>query len=328
MNWASPLFLGLIIAIYVLTYIPAWMLLSKLVSMGIGRNRGLKSATFWLTFIAYQLVILAPYAVYFLFGQNIPTTLTAIITSILGVGILITAIRLFKPQTIAGELWWIYGFVYDGLRHFYPYRNLLTLVESALQLKSGQKVLDLGCGTGNLSEMIMKAHKIQLVASDGSSSMLTRARRKLDQIPGASYDLSRADVLDFLRKSPDKSFDRIALVNVVYAVEDRNALWEQLLRVKKVDGIIIVTNSDRNGSSSIIREHLLHDSVWKLFIPSLFLVGIIDYFISDLSKSGLFEFADQNILFAEITAAGGSPKFLTRCYGGQVEGVNILFQMS
>ncbi len=329
MEWSSPTLLIAVATVYIASFIPAWKLLSRLLAVSIAKTYSWKSVRFWVLFITYRLVIIAPYAVYLIYGRNIPTTLNAVIVGIIVFGLVLSLVRFIGPDLLVNALWWLYGFVYDGLRHFYPYRNLLARTYDALELRDGQTVLDLGCGTGNLSELILAKHKVKLVGVDGSSSMLWRARRKkLKMGFGSEYELLKADILDYLKGVPDDYFDRIAMVNVVYAVTDRNELWGECLRVLKPKGLIAATTSDRDGSKAIIAEHKQHDSTWKLLIPNLLLVGVIDYFISELSRAGLFNFLDKEQIFVEISGKGGRPVYLGRCYGGSEAGVNILFQIT
>lgn len=328
MEWSSPILLVTFAAVYAATFVPAWKMLSRLLAVSAAKTYTWKSSRFWALFVTYRLIIIAPYAVYLLFGRNIPTTLNAIIISILVFGIVLSLLRFTGGDILIRMLWWIYGFVYDGLNYFFPYRNLLALTFEALKLNDGQTVLDLGCGTGNLSDLILRHNAVNLTGVDGSSSMLRRAKRKLkSKSLQSGAELIEADIITYLHSVKPATFDRIAMVNVVYAVVDRTILWEECLRVLKPGGLIIATTSDRDGSKSIIAEHRSYDSIWKLFVPSLLLVGVIDYFISELSRAGLFSFVSKENLFAEIEAAGGRPAYLGRCYGGPVDGVNILFQI-
>jgi len=328
MEWSSPILLITFAAVYVATFVPAWRLLSRLLAVSAAKTYSWKSVRFWVLFVTYRLIIIAPYAVYLIFGRNIPTTLNAIIVSIVVFGILLSLLRFMGGEILIRMLWWMYGFVYDGLNYFYPYRNLLALTFNALKITDGQTVLDLGCGTGNLSDLILRHHAVNLTGVDGSSSMLSRAKRKLrSKSLQSTPEVIEEDIITYLKSVKPATFDRIAMVNVVYAVTDRTTLWKECLRVLKPGGLIIATTSDRDGSKAIISEHRSHDSIWKLFVPNLLLVGVIDYFISELSRAGLFNFISKENLFLEIQGAGGRPIYLGRCYGGPVDGVNILFQI-
>jgi ubiquinone/menaquinone biosynthesis C-methylase UbiE len=218
--------------------------------------------------------------------------------------------------------------VYDGLNYLYPYRHLLSETQRRLKIAPGDSVLDLGCGTGNLTRLINQNHDVKVVAIDGSTSMLGTLKRKLrSQIKQGQVEVVHSEILEFLRRQPDKTFDRIAMVNVVYAVSDRMRLWEEVVRVLKPSGIAVATTSDRTGSWPIIKEHWRNDTKIKLFHPKLLMVSIIDAFISEFSKTSVFNFVPQEELFDEVKAAGGKPSNPGRTYGGDKEGVNIIFDV-
>lgn len=228
---------------------------------------------------------------------------------------------------LIARLWSLYARVYDGLLSFWPYRHLLELVAARLAVKPGYEVLDLGCGTGNLINM---AHQTQPQAHytgiDMSDGMLRVATRKLRaQVAAGQVSLERAELMAYLAAQPDRSFDIIASINVLYTVADQTALWRELFRVLKSGGRIIVTTSTRPGSSVIIREHFRHSNLWSLLRWRLIGVFVIDALINLLGRTGHFAFADETILKQAVTTAGGSIVDPVRCYGGDVAGVNILF---
>lgn len=74
-------------------------------------------------------------------------------------------------------------------------------------IRPGQRVLDLGCGTGTLALEIQRACPgARVVGIDGDPKALARARRKAERA-GARLELDRgfADALPY----PDASFDRV-----------------------------------------------------------------------------------------------------------------------
>lgn len=328
MNWTSPSLLIAFALVWIATFVIAWKTLARLVAVSMAQKYTWKNPRFWALFIFYRLIIIAPYGVYLLFGRNVPTSLRSIIIGFLVFGVVLSLIRFFGPRYLIRLLWGFYGLFYDGVLGLYPYRHLIGQIVTALDLKPGQRLLDLGCGTGNLIVAVQN-DGLNVVGVDSSKTMLWSARRKLrSSLKSGRVEVIESDVLAYLRNAPANSFDRIALVNVVYAVADRSHLWTDLLRVLKPDGVIAVTNSDRDGSKAIIKEHLENDSRWKLLRLRLLIVGAIDYFISELSRAGMFHFVQRDALFTEITAQGGQPTFMTRTYGGSENGVNILFTIT
>jgi ubiquinone/menaquinone biosynthesis C-methylase UbiE len=235
---------------------------------------------------------------------------------------------LLPRKLLLKHLWQSYAMVYDGLRHFYPYKHLLQLQADRLQVPPKARIIDLGCGTGNMLPLIAaKYPDAMIVGVDPTAGMLRKAARKARKLQ-ANITLKSEDALEFLRTQPSASIDAVIMSNVLYTINDRVSMWKELLRVLKPTSEAIITNSDRAGSKPIIKEHVANDSRWKLFIPTLFLTGAIDALISSLSESGDFHFIDRNTLEKEVAAAGGTMRDPVRCYGGDVDGVNLLFTVT
>lgn len=308
--------------VWIATFKLAWRLLIRLVIRASEPDFRLSDGRFWLDFILYRLVILLPYLVPLIFAQRLPDIVVQLIWAWIGLGIILSFGRIFGVKRLMAGLWQVYGLVYDGLLNLYPYRHLLELTYQRLDVRSGQAVLDVGCGSGNLLKLIQEkgVSDVSLTGVDDSSTMLKRAKRKLD----TGVTLERSELMAFLGQQSPASFDRIALVNVAYAVPNRTELWSQCLRVLKPGGRIVMTTSIAPGSGVIIKEHLQHDHWWKLLHPQLLAVGLVDVLISELSRTSVFEFPPRQQLLAEIERAGGSTGEVERCYGGRQKGVNII----
>ena len=218
-------------------------------------------------------------------------------------------------------LWRAYGHVYDGLMQFWPYRYLLDLAAERLDVQNKEEVLDLGCGTGNMIEKIVNVPGVQITGVDGSASMLESARKKLGQRVNVKF--SRNDIKTFTAEAADQSYDKIVMVNVLYAIPDRQELWANLLRILKPGGRIVITTSEKPGSGSIIREHFRNDSWRRLVSFKLAGVFVIDALINLLGRGRHFPFSSREVLAREIKAAGGRFLDPVTCYGG----VNVLFSV-
>jgi ubiquinone/menaquinone biosynthesis C-methylase UbiE len=73
-------------------------------------------------------------------------------------------------------------------------------------LTAGQRVLEIGCGTGNLTIRARRAQPgVELVGSDPDPLALRRARRKARDLTGIRFELGYAQKLPY----PDASFDRV-----------------------------------------------------------------------------------------------------------------------
>lgn len=225
-------------------------------------------------------------------------------------------------------LWWAYAGVYDGLLDFHPYRHLVATVIDRLQLVDGLRLLDVGCGTGNVMSAALARAAVEVQGIDGEPAMVARARRKLAARLSprpATANVTCGDAVASLRGLPDRSVDRICLVNVLYAVADRGAVWRECLRLLAPGGLVVATTSTRAGTMPLVREHLRHASRWQLASPRLVGVCVVDGVICGLARAGRFAFPPEEVLLAEVVAAGGVPSEVGRIYGGDTDGVNVIF---
>ena len=307
------------LVIYGLTIWPSWKLLARLIAQSASKQK--LTWRFWSDIVMYRLLIAAPY-VFLLFAGNdiLSDLLKSIIVGVLVFGIIFFFIRLFLRDNVVGFLWYIYGYTYDGLLYFYPYNHLLKIVSKVAEKQTQDgPILELGSGTGNMIVVLRPlVAETQITGVDMSVSMTAIARKKLSS--DANTAIIQDDALAYLARQQSKSFEVIVLQNSLYAIADRNELWRQLRRVVKDKGSVVVSNSDRPGSGSIIKEHLRHDTFLKLLHPKLLAVGIIDMFISQFSQSGVFSFLTEEQIREETSAAFEMSE-TQRVYGD----VNILF---
>jgi len=234
-----------------------------------------------------------------------------------------------RKQTILDRyLWSIYSRTYDGLLHFWPYTHLLDLMQTAIGSVDGLKLLDLGCGTGNLLRILSsRGGQFSAIGVDFSPAMLRVAQKKLEPY-SLNVKLVTSDIIDFLSRQPSASFDKIISVNVIYAVNDQEALWREMLRVLKPKGEIVATTSVRPGSGPIILEHIRHSGFTSLLRPRLIGIFITDALINILGRTGKYSFTNEAQLRRHIAQTGAVWHETTRCYGGEENGVNILFRIT
>ena len=151
--------------------------------------------------------------------------------------------------------WDLYSRVYDSVYTLIPYRGLLWQAYEALGLRPGMRVLDAGCGTGNFEHFISAKNppSIHIEALDGSEGMLAIARRKcreLEYVHFSAADLNGA--LPF----EDGTFDRVVTINVLYALDDPDRVLNELLRVLRPKGVLVISTPLPTYSvSPLIADH-------------------------------------------------------------------------
>jgi len=114
-------------------------------------------------------------------------------------------------------------------------------------LGAGHRVLDVGCGTGNLLRTTGKRHRdVELVGVDPDLKMLARAERKLRRAGlKARLDRGFAQELAF----PDASFDRVFSSLMLHHLdgESKGEMLAEVRRVLKPGGLLVLADIAHHG---------------------------------------------------------------------------------
>lgn len=125
----------------------------------------------------------------------------------------------------------------------------------ALLLKPGERVLDVGCGTGRLGEYVAS-----LVAPDGEVFAIDplpfRVELATGRHPRLHASVGRGEDLSAFA---DDSFDAVYLNSVLHWIEDKARALSEVARVLKPGGRLAVNSADADRphqSGQLIREAL------------------------------------------------------------------------
>jgi len=107
------------------------------------------------------------------------------------------------------------------------------LIEQA-NPQAGERILDLGCGTGTLTIMLQRQQPAaQVVGLDGDSRILDIAQKKADRVGIASirWDTGLADELPY----PDESFDKVITSMMLHhlTLPEKLGAFQEVLRILK-----------------------------------------------------------------------------------------------
>ncbi|MDH4203605.1 MAG: methyltransferase domain-containing protein [Phycisphaerae bacterium] len=82
-------------------------------------------------------------------------------------------------------------------------RDLTSDLINKLDIRPGEKVLDLTCGTGYASGLIAEKTGVNVIGIDNSEGMLQQARQNYPE----TCEFFHADILGYLKQLPDESAD-------------------------------------------------------------------------------------------------------------------------
>jgi ubiquinone/menaquinone biosynthesis C-methylase UbiE len=164
--------------------------------------------------------------------------------------------RTFIPA--AGHDWLLP--LYDPFQKLFlgnwAYRKLVDQAH----LRPEQRVLEIGCGTGNLTILIKRLHpQVDVVALDPDPKALDRARRKAER-EGLTIQFDRgfADAPAY----PDRSFDRVfsSLMFHHLSGDEKTKTLREIRRVLKPGGSLHLFDfgGSRAGSGGFLAHLLLH----------------------------------------------------------------------
>jgi SAM-dependent methyltransferase len=123
-----------------------------------------------------------------------------------------------------------------------PYRRYKSerdrqLALHLLELKDGDRVLEIGCGYGWISQALIRSARIKWVGIDLSNSMMQHC---LQTIPGGFGALADALLLPF----HTGVFDTILCSGVLMHVEDEVKALKEMVRVLKPGGRLVISGNN------------------------------------------------------------------------------------
>lgn len=113
---------------------------------------------------------------------------------------------------------------------------------SRLNLKPGQKVLDVGCGIGGSAFYMAKEFGVNVVGIDLSSNMINLALKRREEV-GVSVEQVEFEVADATKREyPPHSFDVVYSRDTILHINDKHSLFTRLFKVLKPGGIIFISD--------------------------------------------------------------------------------------
>lgn len=164
------------------------------------------------------------------------------------------------------KFWENYFKVYDTLNEFIPYQEMIEAVVDITDPQPGDRILDAGCGTGNVAIRLAK-DGVKVVGIDAIREALDLYKKKK---PDA--EIFQMDITKTLAFS-NETFNKCVLNNVVYSLDSRETilLLENLKKVIKSGGLLFVSHPKKEFSSVIlyicgVKMSLRKYGMWKTLL--------------------------------------------------------------
>ena len=142
-----------------------------------------------------------------------------------------------KMKTDYSKVVWFYNF-WSWLTESKASRYVLKFSE----IKDGEKILEIACGTGIFFEKIVKQNPNgKNIGIDLSPDMLNKAKKRLKKLKSVNYKLSEGDALNIGFK--DNSFDLVVnnfMIDLMPS-DTFDKLAEEFYRVTKPGGKVVIS---------------------------------------------------------------------------------------
>ena len=141
--------------------------------------------------------------------------------------------------------------LYDWALIDYTYKTIAEALQLA-NLQGGEKILDIGCGTGPLEIKLCKLFpSVRIDACDISPGMIAQAERKMPEHPNVRFHVCDFTTLSFARHSYDAIF---ALSNLHYFPQ-APAMLKHACELAKPGASLILLDWKKGSVRSQLYEH-------------------------------------------------------------------------
>lgn len=134
-----------------------------------------------------------------------------------------------------------HGEIFNFYAQFKLSRVLSLCVQTLASLLNNRvlRILDCACGTGNLTEKLLK-YDVRIDALDISPEMLAVLRRKLDSNLRHKYRTIATDVDSFIQAATINSYDLITFSSALHHLPDYEETLRNTMRILGRPGILLI----------------------------------------------------------------------------------------
>ena len=201
------------------------------------------------------------------------------------------------PETTGATIHWASQYdVFTNLMGLGVNRPNSRMVIELAKIKAGDKVLDVGCGTGNLTltAKLYTGASGSVYGIDASPEMIEVAQKKAKRQGSETiFDVGLIEKLAY----PDATFDIVISRLVIHHLPDdlKRTAFTEILRVLKAEGHLLIAdfNPPKNPilnhiTSALVGSHMMQTNVWSM--PQMLMdVGFVEV-SSGLTRSAFLAF--------------------------------------
>ena len=145
------------------------------------------------------------------------------------------------------------------------YRSLNSRLVEMAEVGSGQRIVDLACGTGSVTQLILErlrdARDSMVIGIDHSATALKLAMENLKDARNAAVQFCQSQV-EQLSDTIKESVDMVFFCNAIHYVQDKDALLADISKSLKPGGKLAFNTSFFEGAH--LQETLLFYRKWML----------------------------------------------------------------
>jgi ubiquinone/menaquinone biosynthesis C-methylase UbiE len=134
---------------------------------------------------------------------------------------------------------------YDLLTRLFGFNRVHEKLIGQAELADGHRVLEIGCGTGNLTIRVKRAHpSVEVIGSDPDPLALKRAQRKAIRMSGIRFERGYAQQLPYA----DGAFDRVLSSMRLHHLDSdaKTAAAAEIFRVLRPGGRLHLVDTGGN----------------------------------------------------------------------------------